>query len=277
MKKYLYLFLFFSIINSCREEQIPTYSGGNYVYFEKEDTKLPLWAKKYSFVYLKSDVKIDTIYARLRVSGPTVGYDRNVRFKQELKYRLQHIYDENGAVDSMLVLEPNQAVPGVHYVSFEDETMKDRMVVKKDSAFADIPIVLIRDISLREADRSLLFRIVPTEDLLPGDVKSIKGSITISDILTVPAGWEKNPINPGVKNEYFGEYGRVKHQLLIDATGLVWDDKTMARCNEDFDFAMTCKRKAVKMLDEINAERASNSLPPLRENPNDARTNVVFP
>ena len=83
--------------------------------------------------------------------------------------------------------------------------------------------------------------------------------ITFTDMLTKPDAWG------AAMNWYFGEYGKVKHQFMIDVTGEKWDDDYINSFINDYGYVTYLKSKLRTALDEENARRRAAGLGDLCE------------
>ena len=65
---------------------------------------------------------------------------------------------------------------------------------------------------------------------------------------------------------YYGEYGPVKHQFLIDQTGEPWDDEYIVALHDgDSAYLEYLMAKMQNQLDALNAERVAQGLDVLKE------------
>lgn len=168
-----------------------------------------------------------------------------------------------------------KAIAGVHYVPFDDPQLQDKMVLEPGQLEADIPVILLRDASLKDGIHQLDFRIKSNAYFIRGVDATTKARIRISDQLVQPASWVHFP--PRLRF-FLGPYGSVKHRFIIDVSGEPWDDNFIRYyINNDLGAQTYYKEKFVAALNALNTERAAAGLPPLREDPDDATTNVVFP
>ena len=67
-------------------------------------------------------------------------------------------------------------------------------------------------------------------------------------------------------SDYFGVYGVVKHQFLIEQTGKKWDDEYIeSLIKGDSNYLKYLVRKMSARLSEVNAERTAKGLDVLKE------------
>ena len=202
-----------------------------------------------TFIYDQENVTRDTIYVPLHLIGYLVDYDRPV------------------AVEQVQVEGEENAVPGVHYVDFNSEEWKPNMVVQANAGEPQIPIAVLRDPSLTEADHILRIKIVANDCFQPWHETEIYKDIVITDQLTRPEHWF---------DYYFGTWGPVKHRFLIDNfEGITWDDEFFTVLQQDYPYCEYLIGKAQEALDEEN-QRRSEQNPPLGPLTEKDGTEVVF-
>src|SRR5690606_15583252 len=95
--------------------------------------------KTQTFVYLPSTVLIDTVFFDIYTMGHLSDRDRPFKIKQEQ------------------VKNANNAIANVHYKSFDNSDALAQYVIKAGTSHSRVPIVLLRDASLRERAYVLKF------------------------------------------------------------------------------------------------------------------------
>lgn len=203
------------------------------------DLKESMTEKSYSFIYAGSDVLSDTVWLEAETMGFVSDMDR--------PYELQQ-----------LATGENDALPGVHYVAFDDSDYKTKcLIVPGGQTRFRVPIVVKRDASLEEEDVVLCVAFKENDLFKPGYEKFQVRRLTISGKLSKPSNWEE--INDDTwlcVYWYFGDYGPVKHQFLIDETGEKWDDEYIANLiSGDSGYFTYLYTKLANRLVEVNAER----------------------
>ena len=172
------------------EKDLPVYKPEEarlkFVYEYTRDT-----LTNYSFAY--DNINVDTVWVKVRIMGFPEDRDRRISLKQ-------------------LSTGENDAVPGTHYVAFDD-------FIPRNEIERDIPVVLKRDASLKSADYTLRFTFAPNDDFTYGSKERLHKRILIADQLIKPNNWDS------YVEHFLGTYGPVKHQFLIDHTQMKWDDK----------------------------------------------------
>lgn len=154
----------------------------------------------YSFAYGASDVMIDTVKVKIQLMGNIAEYDRPIALEQ-------------------IMTGDNDAVSGEHYVPFDDPELTQKYYfLPKNATIAEIPIVLKRSASLKNANYNLKFTIKNNDVFAVGSKERSTRSILIADQLVKPNGWN------GTIDYFFGKYSQAKHKFMIDTTGDRWDD-----------------------------------------------------
>lgn len=257
--RYLYLLVIFACSIACSEEKIHKFIGNRYIQFSEN------YKKDYSFVYAGSTVERDTIYFKVSSIGPVCNYDRYFEVKQVKMYGMEYEYENGELVDSAFVEKGLQAIPNVHYVPLDDPGLTDNYKIPADSIWGVFPLVVLRDASLKHADRSLAIELVINDEFEPSN--QYRAEITLSDNISRPSNWS-------MVRGVLGEYGPVKHQLLIDATGKTWDTEFIATLTTELQTFY--KFIAVRELEKINEERAAQGLSELREDDSDPNSAIKF-
>lgn len=207
----------------------------------------------FSFVYSGMDAVRDTVWFEATTMG---------ELSQEYRpFKLQQIQRE-GVMN---------AESGVHYVAFDDPEVQDLYRVAPDSNTVQVPVIVLRDDPmLQDTTVVLEFGIVANEYFQPGYDGFSRRILEITDRLAKPANWDGS----GMEYYYFGEYGEVKHQLMIDWTGNPWDEEYIEEfLNGDQAYISYISDYCVKRLEEENAKRVAAGLDVYREKDG---TEVVF-
>ena len=142
-------------------------------------------------------------------------------------------------------------------------------VMPAGKARTKLPIVVLRDASLKHESVVLKYHIKPNDFFTKGyDVFQTR-SLSITDRLAQPAYWTKGyPMYGGYYSLYnfIGYYGVVKHQFMIDITGKPWDDAFIEEfITGDTNYLNYILNKLVSELDKYNAKRQEQGLDVLRE------------
>lgn len=235
-----------AVCMSC-ENELPVYgSPDNRLNFEVKydgntDELIP---QSYSFVYADDDVMQDTVWLRLTTMGFISNADRG--------FELQQV--KSDGVD---------AEPGVHYVSFDDEAWKAKyLFVPAGQNEVKVPVIVKKDASLEQETVSLWVRLKENENFIQGYEKSSLVKIMVTNQLVRPSNWDYT------MDYYFDAYGPVKHRLMIDVTGLKWNEEMIDElfgAERDEAYIGYLSVKCYRALLEENAKRAAQGLDVLKE------------
>lgn len=227
---------------SC-EQDLPLYSDPDArLNFYNEYTKDTLVS--YSFAY-HNDKQTDTIWVKMRTIGQMADYDRHFELQQ-------------------VTTGEDDAAPGVQYVGFDDPDMKKWLVVKADSIYATFPIVVKRDASLKQKTYMLKFELKENDTFKRGYSNRRYKYISLTDRLIKPSNWN------GWCDHYFGQYGPVKHNFMMEVTGNKWDEDYLnelgiGNFTADQAYLAYITSKLSTALEKENARRESLGMGPLAE------------
>lgn len=228
-------------LTSC-EKELPVYDLAddalNFKVNMDSETGKPV-EKLYSFVYVSDTLMQDTIWVTLNTQGFVKDTDRTFRLRQV-------------NVDSLV-----NAVPDVHYTSFDSPEMLKYCVVPAGNHTVSVPIIVHRHPSLDESDVRLNIEVQPNENFGQGVQEKRVFPIVISNLLTMPSNWE---------SYYFGTYGPVKHRFMITQTGLRWDEDFITELRAgDYGYIKYLTMILYQRLQAVNAERKAQGLDVLKE------------
>ena len=247
------------------EETLPGWRG---VQFVLNESSLNPNVYSYSFVGKDENLTLDTVWFTVRPHGMLPKKSSRIKLEQYEGQEWVYIYGNDGLVtDSVLRVLPRQAEAGVHYVSFDDERMAEHLVLEPGQLEARIPVIVLRDESLRDTTYTLFFRIADSEDLTAGDEAHSNIVLRIADCISRPSAWD----------DWFfaGSWSRVRHEFMIRVTGENWDNTFIeSLTREDRNYYLYVFNRELRLE---NAERAEQGLPPLREDPDDPDSELVFP
>ncbi len=170
-----------------------------------------------TFIYEAPEVLRDTVYIRLNTIGGIADQDRAVTLEQVTEYDITYVRDPltNKITDSVVKEKPFKAVPGTHYVALNDPSMQSLLVVRASKAFDSLPIILLRDASLKDNSYRLRLRIVANNEFATGETKAIEKTIVFSDRLERFESWKTDTYTSPAFGS-FGKYSIPKHQFMID-------------------------------------------------------------
>lgn len=235
----------FSIISACLllftlascEQDLPNYSDSQArLNFDNSQYKSGL--VNYSFTF--NDKQQDTVWIQLNTMGYLSDQDR--------PFELQQI--TTGRYD---------AIPGQHYVAFDDAAVKPYLVIPAGKNYARVPVILKRDATLDTAKFNLNIALKPDANFQIGYVAQSSMTVTMTSQLTQPTEWA------GAMNYYFGTWGPVKHRFMIQVTGKKWDNEYILSIENDFSMVNYLINQLDKALAEENAKRAAAGQPYLQE------------
>lgn len=259
MKKYIFLMaslMGMMSMTSC-EKDLETYSDStcrlNFYYdiSALSDFKEDMAKDNYSFVYGDEAAVDDTLWYEVETMGFVADHDRPIALEQV-------------PVDGV-----TNAVAGKHYVAFDDPSLAKYYVIPAGKARTKIPVVLLRDASLKNESVTLKFAIKPNGEFILGYEPLSQRQVTFTDKLSEPSYWSKDYGNQYYSfyiSDVFGAYGVVKHQFLISETGEKWDDEYIDKLMTGDNMYLTyLAQKMTKRLAEVNAEREAKGQGPLAE------------
>lgn len=259
MKRFIfYILAWVGVLSlaSC-EKDLPVYSDSTSrlnFYYDISSTKNfrpELARSSYSFVYGSETAVDDTLWFEVETMGFIADNDRPISLEQ---------VQVDGA---------NNAVADKHYQSFSTPSLQKYYVVPAGKARTKIPVVLLRDASLKIENVVLKFAIKPNEYFANGYDPYCERTIEFTDQLSEPSMWNYNYGDdewPWGFWNYFGTYGVVKHKFLIEQTGEKWDDEYIKSLMDgDSSYLTYLTQKLTQRLEEVNAEREAKGEGPLCE------------
>lgn len=255
MKKFLYIIFTFCLFSfaSCQEKFID-YTGGDRLNFVQKNSSDTLDA--YSFLHDPASVQTHTFWIEISTMGDLSSQARQIQLKQV-------------PVDSV-----DNAVSGVHYVAFDDPQVRDLYVIPAGKVTARIPIIALRDPSLKTTEVTLQLTFDNNDFFAVGYPTKTFRTLKIADKLVKPTLWDNVTINSYilggtfVSGRVFGaEYGAVKHQFMEDVTGRAIDNDFFQELldSNDSDYYSYLNSWFKEKLAEKNAELAALGHPPLTE------------
>ena len=207
----------------------------------------------YSFVY-HGDVENDTVWLEMSTMGFVSDKERALELRQ-------------------VATEGDDAEPGVHYVAFDDADLKRFYVVPAGAVETRVPVVLLRDGSLKKKTVVLRVAVKENEYFKAGYESFSYREILFTDKLSKPDNWEAYYLDYA-----FGPYRPGKHQFMIDATGNAWDEAYIEEfMNGDSGYQTYMAAWLPQELERVNAERTSQGLDILREDTDEDGDGVLDP
>jgi len=252
MKKLKYLFLLnvlFATI-SCETDDYLKYGDDARIqfgpaprYIYNSSSQLRDTLKSYTFVYENVSVLQDTVFFDIYTMGRVSNVDRPFSIKQ------------------IQIEGANNCVPGVHYKSFDDPTVKNYYVIKADSTHQSVPIILLREPSLKEMTYSLKIEIEANEHFSLGESNKLWRRVDVADRLIRPNSW-----NSTIENSYLGKYSYVKHSWMVAQTGLKWDEEFISALSVNYAELAYWKAKFKELIKKYNNNPANPDIPLKDEN-----------
>lgn len=233
------LLLITALFYGCKDE-ISSYSDtANRLNFNFDPTSTDS-VVYHTFVYEPVAKVLDTILISVKTMGFVVNYDRPVILEQ-------------------VICGERNAEPGKHYIPFNDPSIASEYFIPAGKATISLPIYVKRDPSLKTQQVKLIIRFAENSYFLQGyDFKS-KRVILISDQLSKPITWSSN-----ITSYMTGPYGQVKHQFMIDVTGMKIDEdyfRSILKPATDVNYLKYLGNWYSQKLEEYNAQHKE----PLRE------------
>ena len=131
---------------ACTENEMEVYQNDPAIYFNHEDAD----SIAYSFFTLDSHIPRDTVWVEALTMGMPSDQSRPFSLVQA----------NSGDADA--------AQPGVHYVPFDDAEVRDSICISAGEVSRLIPVILLRDESLKAATYKLVLAVQGNEYFRPG-------------------------------------------------------------------------------------------------------------
>ena len=212
MKKHLFIsFLFLALIAGCKRNEYLLFS--DIARIQQADTT----EITYTFVYTATSVVRDTVYIPVNTIGGISEQDRPVQLEQITEYDYTYVRDPvtNQITDTIATERPFKAMPGKHFVPFDDPSIASMMVIKANQPSGTLPLILLRDPSLKDNSWRLRVQLKANTAFAIGETRFTQRAIVFSDRLERFYSWRfDNGVAPawGI----FGNYSIRKHQFMID-------------------------------------------------------------
>lgn len=250
--KYQYiltLILLGSLFAACKEEYPTEYSGDPYLLFPTDENGTNIYVQShYSNFYYYQDESItrDTVYIPLVTMGAIADEDLIVKME---------IFDgDTMSYPERIDEDTKNAIAGVHYVPFDDEEMYENLIFHEGKMQDTIPLIILRDPSLKESTYRITFKLIDSENSIAADQTENRVVVYLADKVSKPSNWDA---------WYFGTYGDVKMDFMIRHSDLVWDKDDLQMVLDDDFLLAYYVYKFQEDLKKENEELGSNG--PLRE------------
>lgn len=207
--KYIILFVLISgVIASCKKDQYYVYNDVSRMQFGPELSRIYTASydfadtfKRQTFYYYDNTVKEDTVFFDIYAIGGVRDVDRTFALEQEQ------------------VANATNAIAGKQYVDFKDPRATKNFVIKAGAIHTRVPIILLRDPSLKTTTPVLKIKVATNDNFQLGEASKLWRKIEFTDRLSQPGKWTAS-----FTQYYFGKYSVAKHAFLIEATQQKWDD-----------------------------------------------------
>lgn len=252
--KFIFLIILALGLSGCEKVQVlPIDPNESYIAFYDPTKQYRLCVQTFetNFFYEDENKDRDTVWVKLVSKGAIPPLDGHVKLRAY-----------TNTTSSTLSQMPD-AEAGKHYVPFDSKEMQELLIFHKGSMYDSIPVILLRDPSLKKEGRRLTLRIEDSEDLRAADKRPDDSQehafivIYTADCLAQPTTWDYN--------FFLGEYGPVKHEFIIRHSGERWDTNFIAGIRNNTNMQIFYKYKFRNALVLENAERAKQGLPILQE------------
>nr|WP_295876513.1 DUF4843 domain-containing protein [uncultured Chitinophaga sp.] len=254
MKHPIIFTLLIALLAACKKDRYTLY----------DDAALLQFGPVPEQIYIASYEMRDTLkpftfyYEPATVTQDTVFFDI---------YALGGISDKDRAFTLEQVTLPNEenAVPGVHFKPFSDPSLQAAYVIKAGAVHALVPVVVLRDASLKTQSVKLQLQIKSNDQFRPGETRKLWRRVELTDMLSRPPVWDA-----GATRSYWGEYSVVKHAFMIAQTQQKWDQEFMTAIALDNASLTFWRLKLKTLLLEYNKAHPGEPL-------SDENGEVVFP
>jgi len=248
--KYIPILAAAFVILSCNNDDYLTYGvdsriqfgpAPKYLYstsYQSVDT-----LKAYTFVYENASVVQDTVFFDIYTMGRVSDQDRPFKLKQ------------------VQVEGVDNCVAGVHYKAFDDPTVIKHYVIKAGDTHESIPIVFLRDASLKQKIYTLKIEVEANEYFGLGETATLWRKVNVADRLIKPNSWTTS-----VETYYLGKYSYVKHSWMVAQTGFRWDDEFLAPIVASYAEISYWKAKFKELLAKYNSNPNNPNVPLTDEN-----------
>jgi hypothetical protein len=197
---------------SCQEKEIDRYENDPRLYFFRSSyVQGQRDSISASFFILGNLASRDTVYLEIRTMGMPSTERRFFK------------------VEQMNVGEAHAAISGKHFVAFDDEVYKSLWVVEPGEITATLPIILLRDASLKSEEVRLEITFAENEYFKSGIINNSRFVIKISDYATKPATWDGWYV--------LGAWGPQKMLFLIQYVGIDFNDDP-TKYTADYNYLM---------------------------------------
>lgn len=240
----LVLLLIAGIFSACKKDRFLVYNDVSRIQFGPEPNRIYTTSFDYAdtlkmqtFYYYDNSKIEDTVYFDIYAIGGTRNVDRSFTLMQE---------QIEGAVN---------AEPGKHYVAFNDPRASKNYVIKAGTVHTRVPIILLRDNSLKTVTPELKIVIKEDENFQLGEIDKTWRKLEFTDRLSQPDAWDAT-----MTRYYFGNYSITKHSFMITVTGEKWDNDMFSALKSDLSLLNFYKAVLQTALIDYNKAHPGNPL-----------------
>lgn len=214
------------LATACEQQDAQLFEGEARVcFFRGDDGKGQQDSILQSFFVVPETQERDTVWVEIALMGFPLNEARPVKIVQT-------------NADSA-----NAALPGVHYVPFDAGEVKDLMVMGANQVKAKIPVIFLRDISLKTEKKRLEMTIEENAWFKRGIDADCNFMVQTTELAEKP-----DPYWDSSWKTYFGEWSSQKMCFIVNYLGL--DD---FEAEYDAGYKKYLKQKAHSKLNEYNA------------------------
>ena len=150
--------------------------------------------------------------------------------------------------------EPDAAMAGTHYIAFDDPSLREMMKIKADSAQMLLPVIVLRDPSLKQGTKRIKIGLLENEYFKMGIEKQQEFLVKTTDRGEKPGNWSS-------WSYQFGEWSSLKMEFMIKYLGITDYDHVPS----DYTYLLYLQTKARELLAEYNRKEREAGRPPLCE------------
>ncbi|MGE8428601.1 MAG: DUF4843 domain-containing protein [Sphingobacterium sp.] len=194
------------------------------------------------------------------LKGATFYYDDQKVIKDTIYFDIYTIGKlattaRNYSIEQINLPNVDNAVPGKHYIAFDDPSLSNAYRIAGDSVHARVPIVILRDPELKQKTINLGFQLVINNNFKLGENSKLWRKLQITDRLSKPNNWSTS-----VTQYYLGTYSVRKHQFMIETTDDRWDDIFFTEVFSAIDLSSYYKSVLSSALIDYNNAHPGNPL-----------------
>ena len=206
---------------SC-EQQAPTvFEEAPGIYFARKNGQNDSIA--HTFFSVQEKQERDTIFVELLTMGKPFDVARPVRIVQTN------------------VEEADADIAGKHFVAFDDPEVVDRFAIAPGQVSVELPVILLRDKSLKSEEVKLKMKVEANEWFVPGIDQNREFMIKTTELATPPDSW---------KDRWYyvwGDWGSRKMWFIVNYLGFTNFDESVESGYRNY-----LKVKAHEKLEEYN-------------------------